>query len=736
MGWRFTLQSLGPLSLLWVFIFGLYTTEHLRLISTKEQIHDLSILRQELEKEFDQLAHVHIVALQRISGALVDTGTDYLAFTQDDSPSMPQASNSTPSPKGEASVGKKRPNPAQEPSEIASLDESPPSPPSPITLLSINPQRYASTMHRHLARLKDRLNQLNQQRPLAGPDQKIRIIYRSFQRLGRDIDTIADHLSLFKDSIGQDNQATAHQVWTGLNHHSIIYTQDLQKTRRQTLSKLSPQSAKRQSYWSPPFFLQFLSASLMLLLALWLSHRPIKRLCRLIKTQDTPEKSKNGLEIQLVRVLERHRKTRLGLEKDFLKMEADTQRWQQKMRRCEQELALLKIYAENLVNSLSAALIVTDTAGRIASFNRSARDTFSLTGETLSRKVKDLPIYQALSVRSTNISLALAQTQDGKPYKQEAVAYACPADTPVEKQRLMDITVVPYLDESGSTRGYLWLVDDVTASVRTKNQLLAAEHLATVGRMSAQVAHEIRNPLSAIGLNTELLLEELEHWQEKVRLDAKDTGLFDEARALIQATGSEVERLSLITEGYLELARLPLPQCVQSELNQLVGDLFAMLRNEMDRHHINIEFEFATPSPTAWVDPGQIRQAMLNVVQNSRDAMPKGGRLSIKTYQDHQFSFVEFRDSGIGVPQDTLHRVFEPFYTTKPDGTGLGLSLTEQIMAEHQGEIALLPDSHGTLVRLTMPSSVYVIDSSNQPPDNWDPQAEDDAKVHPMPPMA
>ena len=138
---------------------------------------------------------------------------------------------------------------------------------------------------------------------------------------------------------------------------------------------------------------------------------------------------------------------------------------------------------------------------------------------------------------------------------------------------VLDITIAPYLDESGAARGLLWIADDVTEAVRVKGKLLLAERLATVGRLSAQVAHEVRNPLSAIGLNAELLEDDFAAGLP----EPKRT----EAVQLLRAIGSEVERLTQVTEGYLQLARLPHPNASDTDVNVVVSDLATMLREEM-----------------------------------------------------------------------------------------------------------------------------------------------------------
>ncbi|MEM6531453.1 MAG: ATP-binding protein [Myxococcota bacterium] len=350
------------------------------------------------------------------------------------------------------------------------------------------------------------------------------------------------------------------------------------------------------------------------------------------------------------------------------------------LRRGEQDLALMRIYSENLINSLRSAVVVTDLASTVTGFNRAAKE---LIGPQLRENLREHPIGSTLNVGVGDFASALERAlEDGRPLRATALPYL--------ENRLIDVAIVAYLDERGSARGLLWVVDDVTENVETKNRLLAAERLAAVGRLSAQVAHEIRNPLSAIGLNAELLEDELANEAE--------------ARALLRAIAGEIERLTEVTEGYLQLTRNPEPHATLTDVNGSIRDLLSMLGPELRSHDIEVRVELDDGSAHAWVDPGQLRQAMLNVLRNAREAMPDGGAITIHTGRSGNFTFVDVVDEGPGIPELDRARVFEPFFTTKPDGTGLGLSLTQQILREHHGDVELQGAAGGgTRIRLLLP---------------------------------
>ncbi len=227
-----------------------------------------------------------------------------------------------------------------------------------------------------------------------------------------------------------------------------------------------------------------------------------------------------------------------------------------------------------------------------------------------------------------------------------------------------------------------------------EREVVRAERLAAVGKMAAMITHEVRNPLSSIGLNAELLEDELA---------ALAAG--DEAKELCRAIGREVDRLTAITEEYLSFARLPTPRLAAGSVTVVVDDLARFVRDDLASRGVALSVEHEAAVPRALLDEGQIRQSVLNLVRNAAEAVAGhgGGHVAIRTRAEGEQVAIEVADDGPGVPADLRDRLFDPFVSTKDGGTGLGLALTHQIVRDHGGTLTLTPDGPGATFTIRLP---------------------------------
>ncbi len=226
-----------------------------------------------------------------------------------------------------------------------------------------------------------------------------------------------------------------------------------------------------------------------------------------------------------------------------------------------------------------------------------------------------------------------------------------------------------------------------------EGQLRQSEKLVAVGKMAAIITHEVRNPLSAIALNAELLDEEL------TRVHAPQ-----EAITMLTSITTEVDRLTGITEEYLQFARLPSPklqvECVDDIVQSVVDFQYEVLRTQ----DIVLTAELKQRGITAFVDEQQLRQAILNLLRNAGEAMDKqGGTVVLEVDSSPQDAIIRVIDSGGGISEEVQRQMFEPFYSTKDGGTGLGLALVQQILRAHKGSVNIETSTSGTQFTLRLP---------------------------------
>lgn len=371
-----------------------------------------------------------------------------------------------------------------------------------------------------------------------------------------------------------------------------------------------------------------------------------------------------------------------------------------KLREASQRQLQQQTLQEQIFGVLDAAIVSLDRNGVVQAINPAARKLFSVsnskqitaqtavtgTGSLLSQD----DLWLGLGASGPPWAELLGRAQQGQPAQDTLHLYRD------GKAQVFQVSCVPV---GASDSALIVLVaHDITAQVQAKAELIHSEKLAAMGRMAAHIAHEIRNPLSSLGLNLELLEQDL----RAVHLgNPAMSSSFDGMR-------QEIERLTRITEEYLGVVRLPAPRLEREDMVEVVKATLALLRNEMAQHQIEIEVQVEAQLPKVMLDESQFRQALLNVLRNAQEAMPEGGRVVIEVVKFEQGIAVRVRDEGIGMSEEQKARSFELFFTTKEKGTGLGLSLTRQICESHGGRVRVLDSpGKGTIVELWIPAKWF-----------------------------
>jgi PAS domain S-box-containing protein len=238
----------------------------------------------------------------------------------------------------------------------------------------------------------------------------------------------------------------------------------------------------------------------------------------------------------------------------------------------------------------------------------------------------------------------------------------------------------------------LLYVRDVTEQLRLRAQLFQAEKLGLLGRLAAGIAHEIRNPLSAISLNLQYLLQKY----------GSNADICQSARDAFEGT----QRVAAVVENTLGLARVSPPVLRPENINPLVETVVGFLRIATQQKDIQLESHLMSGLPPILADAKQVQQVVLNILQNAIDASPEHGIITVRTGRSGEGAVeIVVCDHGPGISAGQMHRLFEQFYTTKSGGTGLGLSLSKQIMDRHNGEIRVdMAPEGGAVVTVVFPA--------------------------------
>ncbi len=238
-----------------------------------------------------------------------------------------------------------------------------------------------------------------------------------------------------------------------------------------------------------------------------------------------------------------------------------------------------------------------------------------------------------------------------------------------------DVSVIPLFGAGGAVEFVVQYGDDITEQKALTEKLIQAEKLGAVGQISAHMAHEIRNPLTSVLLHSELLEDELKDKRGEDR----------EALRLVKIIMEEIDRLSNITEEYLAYARLPVPKKQLVRPDGEVASVYAMMQPELKRRSIELKIKSANIASRILIDRGQFRQVLINLIKNAMDAMPSGGEIEINLMEINNHFVLFVKDNGPGIPQENARRIFDPYFTTKENGTGLGLYLVQYIANAHDG---------------------------------------------------
>jgi two-component system NtrC family sensor kinase len=354
-----------------------------------------------------------------------------------------------------------------------------------------------------------------------------------------------------------------------------------------------------------------------------------------------------------------------------------------------EELGRLREFNDNILESLDDGLVVFDADERVVRWNRALEEFYGVArAGAIGRPLGD--IFDSPFVE------ALRAARHEYPYGATLSRVPLSSRRPDSPQLLVNATEVPLQNASGDDAGVgmLLLIEDITDRMRLEEQLQISEKMASIGLLAAGVAHEVNTPLTGISSFTQMLL------------DGADPA--DPKTLLLEKIERQTFRAAKIVNGLLNLSRpgTASKELTEMDLNAVIVDVFSLLEHQFEVSNIKVRRELTSmPAPVLGIEH-QLQQVFLNLFLNARDAMTRGGWLSVATHVDGDRVTAEIADTGSGIPSEQIARIYDPFFTTKAigRGTGLGLSITYGIVREHDGTIHC--DSavgQGTRFTLTLP---------------------------------
>jgi len=352
-----------------------------------------------------------------------------------------------------------------------------------------------------------------------------------------------------------------------------------------------------------------------------------------------------------------------------------------------QRLARERQLFEDIFDTLQEGVLVISADGVIDYANAAAERLIGLsedglTGQTLWRLVPGL---------RPSLEASLDDAAPALPVVAREFELAYP------EPRTVRLYLVPFRSEGrGGARRYAVILSDITRDKQTTEARIEDERTSSILLLAAGVAHELGNPLNSLTIHLQLIERKL----KKLKASPDADSLADS----IQVCQDEVKRLDGIISNFLDAIRPRPPDLAETNLADVLGEVLAFQQRELADRGITVEAETPAALPPVMADRSQLKQVFFNLIKNATEAMVPGGRLRIAARTDDDSVFLAFGDSGAGIRPEDLVRLFQPYYTTKPGGHGLGLMIVQRIMREHGGHVGLeSKEGVGTVVTLQLP---------------------------------
>lgn len=347
-----------------------------------------------------------------------------------------------------------------------------------------------------------------------------------------------------------------------------------------------------------------------------------------------------------------------------------------KNKRLSRELSRM----ETVFNAIRSAIVVCDCAGEIIFAN-------SYAGDLLGIGAADVSIFKLLPGMDAAVSDA---ARGSYVLREFEISYP--------ERKMLSAQIIPFDFGDGGT--FALILNDVTREKLSTEERIESEKLSSLLNLASGVAHEIGNPLNSINIHLQLAMRRLKKLAEKLPGD----GLVEGVRESVEICSSEVSRLDSIIENFLKALRPMRPDMADCDPIKPLAETLKTLDAELENLGVSVAVNVDAPLPTVYADANLLKQLYFNILHNAMEAMDAGGDITVRALADDDFVKISFADTGCGIDEDGMSKLFQPYYTTKTDGHGLGMTIIQAIVRAHGGKIDVEsgPD-RGTTVTVSFP---------------------------------